>query len=215
MERFIVIDDHPIFRQGLVSLIESNPSYKVIAEAGTMDDALDALAKHDVDIALVDITLEEGNGIDLIRQMRSAYPDVPVLVVTMHDEIVYAERVLRAGARGLVMKQQPPSTVVQAIRTVLSGRVYLSEQMNARMLEAMFSEPKAEQAPLVDRLSERELEVFEYIGQGYGVAEIAEILNLSAKTVHTYRDHLKEKLQLGSASELRRFAIKWHQSGHA
>jgi len=210
--RFLVVDDHPVFRQGLVALIESNPGFEVVAEAGDVEHALSALSTVSPDIALVDISLQNENGLDLVRRMRGSHPGLPVLIITMHDEIVYAERVMKTGARGIVMKQEAPDVILKAIQTVLSGRVYLSDQMSARLLEAMFAPSGDADETLVERLSERELEVLEYIGQGYGMAEIAGVLTLSVKTVHTYRDHLKEKLQLDSAAELRRFAVKWYQS---
>lgn len=211
-KKFLVVDDHPIFRQGLVALIHSNPSYSVVAEVGNVGDAMEALETATPDIALIDITLQNENGLDLVRQMKMSYPKVPVLIITMHDEIVYADRVMKAGARGIVMKQEAPSVILKAIESVLAGRVYLSEQMNERVLESMFAASSHDETALVDRLSERELEILEYIGQGYGMTEIAEILTISVKTVHTYRDHLKEKLQLESASEIRRFAVKWYQA---
>lgn len=210
--RFLVVDDHPVFRQGLVALIESNPGFEVVAEAGDVEHALSALSTVSPDIALVDISLQNENGLDLVRRMRGSHPGLPVLIITMHDEIVYAQRVMKTGARGIVMKQEAPDVILKAIQTVLSGRVYLSEQMSERLLEAMFTPSGDGDETLVERLSERELEVLEYIGQGYGMAEIAGVLTLSVKTVHTYRDHLKEKLQLDSAAELRRFAVKWYQS---
>lgn len=213
-KRFLVVDDHPVFRRGLVALIESDGRYEVVAEAGRGDQALHALESHTVDIALVDISLEDENGLDLVRTMRASYPGIPVLIVSMHDESVYAERALKVGARGLVMKHEAPSEVLAAIHTVLAGRVYLSEKMRDRVLDSIASAPKDGDFALVDRLSERELEVLEYLGQGYRAADIAETLSLSVKTVYTYQEHLKDKLRLSSTSEIRRFAVTWYRAVH-
>lgn len=212
--RFLVVDDHPVFRQGLVALIHSDAHYKVVAEVGTGQEALEAVDREDLDLALVDISLKNENGLDLVRTFRAVHPDLPVLIVTMHDEIVYAQRALKAGARGLVMKHESRSVVLNAIKTVLDGHVYVSDQMRQRLVESMYSSQNENDGALVDRLTERELEVLEYLGQGYGAAEIANMLTLSVKTVHTYQDHLKEKLQLNSTSEVRRFAVEWYRAAH-
>ncbi len=214
IRHFLVVDDHPVFRQGLVALIHSQTDYKVASEAGSSEEALKSLEQLTPDIALVDISLRNDNGLDLVRTMKKIHPDVPVLIVTMHDEIVYAERSMKAGARGLVMKQEAPETILEAIRTVLSGRVYLSERMNNRILESMFAAPKDGENSPIDRLSERETEVLEFIGQGFGATEIARNLALSVKTVNTYQEHLKEKLNLESSADVRRFAVSWFQATH-
>jgi DNA-binding NarL/FixJ family response regulator len=166
------------------------------------------------DIALVDISLKDDNGLDLVRTIRKIHPGVPVLIVTMHDEIVYAERAMKAGARGLVMKQEAPEIILEAIRTVLSGKVYLSDRMNERLIESMFSSQDEGESSPVERLSERETEVLEYIGRGFGAAEIARTLSLSVKTINSYQEHLKEKLGLESSADVRRFAISWCGSVH-
>lgn len=209
---FLVVDDHPVFRQGLVALIGSNDRYEIEAEAGTTEEALAALRQSVPDIALIDISLANQNGLDLVRTLKSSYPTVLVLIISMHDEAVYAARGLKAGARGYVMKQEAASVMLQAIETVLSGRIFVSEAMRDRLLETMFNQEEEPETLPVERLSDRELEVLEMIGQGYGATEIAEILHLSVKTVNVYRDHLKEKLKIPTASEVRRFAVKWVQS---
>lgn len=214
-KKFLVVDDHPVFRQGLVALIETVSAYSVIAQAGDIEEALKSLETAVPDIALIDISLNKQNGLELVRTIKARHPDFPVLIVSMHDEAVYAERALKAGARGYIMKQENPSTLLSAIRMVLAGRIYLSDAMNEKILEAMYHAPVQAgegSTALIDRLSERELEVLEYFGQGYGAKETAEILNLSVKTIHSYRDHLKLKLKLDSAAEVRRFAVKWYQS---
>ena len=209
---FLVVDDHPVFRQGLVALIRSADRYEVCGEAGSAAEALDALQRSVPDIALVDISLVGQNGLDLVRTLKAAQPSMLILIISMHDEVVYAERALKAGARGYVMKQEAASVMLDAIRTVLSGKIYVSAAMRDRLLEMMFNRREENEAPSVERLSDRELEVLERIGQGYGAAEIAKMLNLSVKTVNAYRDHIKEKLQMSGAGDLRRFAVKWVQS---
>jgi len=209
---FLVVDDHPVFRQGLVALIRSSDRYVVSAEAGSAAEALEALQRAVPDIALVDISLVGQNGLDLVRTLKASHPSMLILIISMHDEVVYAERALKAGARGYVMKQEAASVMLDAIRTVLSGKIYVSSAMRDRLLETMFNRREETEAPSVERLSDRELEVLERIGQGYGAAEIAKMLNLSVKTVNAYRDHIKEKLQVDGAGDLRRFAVKWVQS---
>jgi DNA-binding NarL/FixJ family response regulator len=152
------------------------------------------------------------NGLDLVKTLKAAHPEMLVLIISMHDEVVYAERALKAGARGYVMKQEAASVVLDAIKTVLSGKIYVSAAMRDRLLETMFNRRESVETDSVARLSDREMEVLELIGQGYGAAETARALNLSVKTVNAYRDHIKDKLHLDGAGELRRFAVKWVQS---
>lgn len=209
---FLVVDDHPVFRQGLVALVRSNPRYQVTAEAGSMDEALSALKEMTPDMALVDISLFDKNGLDLVKTLKAGHPEVLVLIISMHDEVVYATRALKAGARGYVMKQEAASVMLEAISTILSGRIYVSAAMRDRLLDTMFSPGADEESLPVEKLSDRELEVLELIGKGYGATEIARLLNLSVKTVNAYRDHVKEKLRIQNAGDLRRFAVTWVQS---
>ena len=209
---FLVVDDHPVFRQGVVALIQSDERYRVCAEAGSVEEAMATLEQGVPDIALVDISLTGQSGLDLVHRLKAAAPRVLILIISMHDEAVYASRALKAGARGYVMKQEAASVMLEAISTVLAGRIYVSATMRDRLLETMFSDAAENQVPTVERLSDRELEVLEKIGQGYGAAEIAKTLNLSVKTVNAYRDHIKEKLRIEGAGDLRRFAVKWVQS---
>jgi DNA-binding NarL/FixJ family response regulator len=209
---FLVLDDHPVFRQGLGALIRSDERYEVFAEVGTPEEALEALERGVPDIALVDISLMGHNGLDFVKTLKAAHPEMLILIISMHDEVVYAERALKAGARGYVMKQEAASVVLDAIKTVLSGKIYVSAAMRDRLLETMFNKRESVETDSVERLSDRELEVLELIGQGYGAAETARALNLSVKTVNAYRDHIKDKLHLDGAGELRRFAVKWVQS---
>jgi DNA-binding NarL/FixJ family response regulator len=210
--RFLVVDDHPVFRQGLVALIRSDERYEVSGEAGSAEEAQARLAEAVPDVALVDISLTGQNGLDLVKALKAAHPRILILIISMHDEAVYAARALKAGARGYVMKQEAASVMLDAITTVLSGKIYVSSAMRDRLLETVFSDVAESGAPAVERLSDRELEVLEKIGQGYGAAEIARTLNLSVKTVSAYRDHIKEKLRIDAAGDLRRFAVKWVQS---
>ena len=209
---FLVVDDHPVFRQGLVALVQSDERYKVCAEAGCEAEALATLEKAVPDVALVDISLVGKSGLDLVRTLKAAHPEILILIISMHDEVVYAKRALKAGARGYVMKQEAASVMLDAIKTVLSGKIYVSAAMRDRLLESVFTKQREGEMPSVERLSDRELEVLDLIGQGYGAADIAKLLNLSVKTVNAYKDHIKEKLAISGAGEMRRFAVKWVQS---
>jgi DNA-binding NarL/FixJ family response regulator len=209
---FLVVDDHPVFRQGLVALVQSDERYKVSAEAGSEGEALSTLEMAVPDVALVDISLVGKSGLDLVRTLKTAHPEILILIISMHDEVVYAKRALKAGARGYVMKQEAASVMLDAIKTVLSGKIYVSAAMRDRLLESVFTKQREGEMPSVERLSDRELEVLDLIGQGYGAADIAKLLNLSVKTVNAYKDHIKEKLAIDSAGEMRRFAVKWVQS---
>ena len=210
---FLVVDDHPIFRQGVVALIRSNEHYQVCGEAGSAEEALSCLDGTVPDMALVDISLTGQSGLDLVKTLKAAHPRILILIISMHDEAVYAARALKAGARGYVMKQEAASVMLEAIAIVLSGKIYVSSAMRDRLLETMFTDSVETGPATVERLSDRELEVLELIGQGYGAAEIAKKLNLSVKTVNAYREHIKEKLHIDGAGDLRRFAVKWVQSG--
>ena len=210
--KFIIVDDHPIFRHGLATLIQTNEDYCVIAEASDIDSVLTLLKNDCPDIIIVDISLKNQNGLELVKLLKERHPGLPALVVSMHDEIIYAERAVEAGALGYVMKQAPPEVILEAISTVLSGRIYLSETVQNRILDARFNQSQSSPYSAIENLSSREFEILQYIGQGFGASETAEILNLSVKTIHTYRDHLKQKLQIENSQALRRFAIKWYQS---
>jgi DNA-binding NarL/FixJ family response regulator len=208
---FIVVDDHPLYRHGVTMLIGQELRLECVGEAGSVPEALELLARSKPRIAIVDISLQGQSGLDLVRTIKSDYPDTLVLVVSMHEENLYGERALKAGSRGYVMKHENPSALIAAVREVLEGRIAVSEELRERMLEGIVG-GKAEADPL-ERLSDRELEVFTLIGRGCGAAEIAERLGLSVKTVNAYRDHIKEKLCLPSAADLRKFAVEWGTKG--
>ena len=207
---FVVVDDHPLFRQGLVSVIGNNDRYTVIGEARTISEALGIIGAHPPHVLLVDIALQQENGLELVKQVKVLHPKILQIVVSMYDEIIYASSALKSGARGYVMKQEAAETLLEAIDTVLKGKIYLSATMHERMLDSMFAQDSnaMEVDPIV-QLSVRELEVLRLIGQGFGVSEIGETLNLSVKTVNVYRDNIRHKLSIADAGELRKFAIKW------
>jgi DNA-binding NarL/FixJ family response regulator len=210
---FIVVDDHPLYRHGVTMLVGQELKLECAGEAGTLPEALALLARARPRIAIIDISLQGQSGLDLMRTIRSDYPETLVLIVSMHEENLYGERALKAGARGYVMKHESPTVLVDAVREVLEGRIAVSETLRERMLEGIVG-GKSDVEP-VDRLSDRELEVFTLIGKGCGAAEIAGKLGLSVKTVNAYRDHIKDKLALPSAADLRKFAVEWGARGQS
>jgi len=208
-KRIVIVDDHPLFRKGLEQLIHSDGAFAVCGEAGNASEAMDVIRKLDPDLAIVDLSLPGANGIELIKNVRAEFPKLPILVLSMHDESLYALRALRAGAEGYVMKHEAMANVIQAIHEVFSGRPYLSPAMAAQVI-TKFAHRESEGEPdAVGRLSDRELEVLELIGKGREVREIANRLHLSPKTVETHRAHIKEKLQLKNARDVVRFAVQW------
>ncbi len=212
VNRVLIVEDHPLARRGLVQLIDSERDMKVVAEADTGGQGLDLVVNENLDLALFDISLPDKNGLELIKDMRAVKPELPVLIISMHDEALYAERVLRAGARGYIMKQEGGKKLLQAIRQVLTGQIYVSEKMSARILETFSGNRPEHSASPVARLSDREFEVFQLIGQGKGTKEIAQHLKLSVKTVEVHRAKIKEKLSLLTATELVRYAVRWTEA---
>jgi DNA-binding NarL/FixJ family response regulator len=207
MTRILIVDDHPLVRTGLAQLISDCPDLEVCGEAGDMAEALRQIDALDPDLAIIDLSLAGGSGLDLIEHVKSRNRDLPMLVASMHDETLYAERVLAAGARGYINKQEAQERIIRAIRRVLGGKVYLSERMTERMLSGMVDSNHEKRD--IDSLSNRELQVFELIGQGISTSHIASRLNLSTKTIETHQAHIKKKLGLGSAHELTQRAIRW------
>lgn len=209
--RVLLVDDHPILRRGIADLINSENSLEVCGEAGNMQDAFTEAGKLKPDLVIVDVSLDGNNGIELMKNMTSRFPNLPLLAYSMHDESIYAERALRAGAKGYVMKQAPPESLLEAISVVLKGKIYLSEQMSDRMLGKLVGAggSAAPTASPIDKLSDRELEVLQLMGGGLSTSQIADKLCLSVKTIETYREHLKEKLNLTNGQELLRYAIEW------
>ena len=210
--KVIIVDDHPIIRQGLAELINHEQDLVVCGYAEDAHEALGKIKESEPDMVIVDISLKETSGMDLTKDIKAQYPNLPVLVLSMHDESLYAERMLRAGAKGYVMKAEATENVVTAIRKILSGQIYVSDKMAAKMVRKLVGGSPDVGASAIERLSDRELEVFRMIGQGFGTRQIAERLHLSIKTIETYREHIKEKLNLADASELLQYAIQWTHS---
>ena len=211
-KQLLIVDDHPMMRTGLAQLIDSENNLQVAAEADNAGQAVTAVTKQQFDLALVDISLPDKNGLELIKDLRALSPELPILVVSMHDEMIYAERVLRAGARGYIMKQEGGQKFVQAIRHVLAGHVFVSEKISARVLENLAGKTAANSSSLVRQLSDREFEVFQLIAQGAASRKIAARLHVSIRTVESHRANIKQKLKLATANELVRFAVRWHDS---
>lgn len=207
----VVVDDHPIIREGISKIINQQKDMEVVGEAVNVNEAIKILKKKNPDMAIVDISLKDSNGIDLIKEVKSKIGTLPILVLSMHPETLYAERVLRAGARGYIMKHEPPEKIIHAIRKVLEGKIYLSEDISEKILSGLTGVTPKDTQSAIGSLSDRELEVFRLIGEGFKPHQIADQLFLSVKTVETYTFRLKQKLNLDSASELRLFAIKWLQ----
>jgi DNA-binding NarL/FixJ family response regulator len=210
--KVLIVDDHPIIRQGLSELINHEPDLIVCGHAEDAPEALVKIKESEPDMVIVDISLKETSGMELTKDIKAQYPNLPVLALSMHDEALYAERMLRAGAKGYVMKAEATENVVTAIRKILSGQIYVSDKMAAKMVRKLVGGSPDVGASAIERLSDRELEVFHMIGQGFGTRQIAERLHLSIKTIETYREHIKEKLNLEDASELLQYAIQWTHS---
>jgi DNA-binding NarL/FixJ family response regulator len=206
--RIMIVDDHALVRHGLGQLISGEPDLEVCAQAATMDEAMDLLSTNP-DLIVVDISLKEGSGIELIKQIKVKHPDVHMLVSSMHDESLFAERALHAGAKGYINKQESTDKVLDAIRHVLDGHIYLSPKMTDRLLHGVVEGQKIPETSSIEKLSDRELQVFELIGQGMSTRQIANQLHLSVKTIETHREHIKSKLNLKNGAELSRHAVRW------
>ncbi len=207
-QRILIVDDHPIFRKGIAMLLEHERDIIICGEAETAAQAMGLVDQQEFDLVIADISLKDINGIELVKSLKALRPHLPVLVLSMHDESLYAERALRAGARGYLMKQAPPDQVVSAIRQVLRGERYLSAAANLLMLNS-FVGGRSSNKSSVEKLSDRELEIFELLGQGRGTSQIAHDLCLSVKTIEAHRSHIKAKLGITTAPELVRAAVEW------
>lgn len=212
--RLLIVDDHPVLRQGLAQLLNLEKDLVVCGQASSVSQGLSSARSMLPDLAIVDMSLKGQSGLDLVKDIHSFLPKLPMLVLSMHDETIYAERALRAGAKGYVMKQEAAECVITAIRRLLAGQIYLSEAMNSRLVNRFASGAPAAggRRSIVEQLTDRELQILQQIGLGRGTRHIAEDLHISVKTVETHRAHLKEKLQLRNAPELVRFAIEWARS---
>jgi DNA-binding NarL/FixJ family response regulator len=205
----LLVDDHPFMRAGLAQLIERQPDLAVCGEAGDPTEALRAVGKSKPDLILTDLTMPGRSGLEFVKDLLAAEPTLSILVVSMHDEAVYAERALRAGARGYIMKEAGGEALLAAIRRVIGGEVYLSPRMSTRILEGLSArKPRGSTSP-IEQLSDREFEVFQLIGQGKSTRDVAEQLHLSSKTVDVHRSHIKEKLGLKDSTALIRHAVRW------
>src|SRR5690625_1267157 len=207
--KIFLVEDHPLVRTGIAQMINKEPDMQICGEAGDAPNALKGIDASQPDLVTVDISLQGYNGIELIKNIRSLYPELQMLVLSMHDEGVYAQRALRAGALAYVMKQEDPEKIVFAIRRILKGDIYVSEKVGVQMLHQIVSGGTNPHASPVDRLSDRELEVTQLIGIGKTTREIAADLNISIKTVESHRANIKDKIALRNGSELIRFCVQW------
>ena len=208
--RIVLVDDHPMVRERLAEVINREPDLSICGEAEDRGGALEVIEREKPRLAIVDLTLKRSNGLDLIKDLRVMHPDLLILVLSMQDENLYAERVIRAGAHGYITKQEATRKILDAIRQVMAGKVFLSEEISADILSRMLGKSRGTMRSL-DVLSDRELQVFGLVGEGFGTRQIAEQLGLDVKTVETYRTRIKEKLELKDASELLRQAIAWRR----
>jgi len=208
----LIVDDHPIVRQGLAELVNQEADLAVCGQAEDAHQAMKTVKELKPDMAIVDISLKETSGMELIKDLNSQYPNLPILALSMHDESLYAERALRAGARGYIMKDEATEKVIMAIHKILSGEIYISDKMAAKMMRKLVGSSTEVNTSPVERLSDRELEVFQLIGKGFGTRQISERLFLSIKTIETYRAHIKEKLHFADSAELLQYAIQWVNS---
>ncbi len=211
--RILLVDDHPMVRERLAEVINRESDLSVCAEAEDRHGAMKAVETAKPDLAIIDLALKNSNGLDLIKDLQARWPRLLILVVSMHDELLYAERVLRAGARGYITKQEATRNIMVAIRRVLGGNVYLNEKTATSVIARLTANPRGEEMALADTLTDRELQVFELTGKGLNTRGIADQLGIDVKTVETYRVRIKEKLDLKSSSDLLQLAIRWARNG--
>jgi len=210
--QILLVDDHPVVRDGLTTIINHQQDLNVCGGADDAHQTMKAIAKLKPDIIVVDISLKNSDGIELTKSIKTKYPKLPVVVLSVHDESIYAERALRAGARAYLMKEVVSENIVHAIRTVLKGEIYVSDTISKKLLQKIAGDKTDKAATSIENLSDREFEIFRLIAEGLKASQIAKNLHLSVKTVETYRGRLKEKLNLDSATELLQYAIKWAKS---
>lgn len=210
--RILIVEDHPITREGLAYLINREPGMKVCGHADAAAQALEMLQSSEPDLVVVDLMLPGKSGLELIKDIKAVHPSLPIFVISMHEESLYAERVLRAGARGYITKQAGGEKVIEAIRQVLGGGIYVSDSVSARILEIFTRGQPERKGSSIEQLSDREFEIFELIGMGHSSRRIADRLHLSAKTVDTHRASIKKKLNFKTTSELISYAARWAAS---
>lgn len=208
-KKVMIVDDHPLVREGVVGLLSAQADLEVCGEASRIAEAIELAAAKSPDVAIIDLTLKDGNGIALIKSLKEQFPELKMLVLSMHDETLFAERALRAGAVGYISKDKVSRTIVQAVRAVLAGKIYLSQRMTQHMMQRMVGGAAASSQNPIERLTDREIEIFQLIGQGWTTRRIATALELSPKTVETHREHIKEKLELNNTVELTTHAVQW------
>ena len=211
VKRIVLIDDHPIMRHGLAQLVRAEEGLDVCGDAGSAREGLEVVGKLKPDLAIIDLTLPDKNGLELVKDIRAAHPATQCLVLSMHDESLYGERSLRAGARGYVMKEEAAAHLINAIHKVLSGGLYVSETLNARMLEQVTGASRSK-ATGMDSLTDRELEILTLVGKGVATKNIATQLSISARTVEAHRAHIKDKLGITDGAALVRYAVQWVES---
>ncbi len=211
-KKIIIVDDHPIFRLGLAELINQEDDLEVCGSAESEAEAWEVIGELKPDLIIADITLKEGDGINLVKEAGTRYPKLPILVLSMHDEMLYAEKALHTGAKGYIMKQEAMESVVTAIHQVLAGKVYVNDTVKDLILANIADTPKNKDKSPIGRLTNREREVFTYISKGFSTREIAEKLHLSVKTIGTHKEKIKNKLNLKHANELVRFAVHWQKN---
>jgi DNA-binding NarL/FixJ family response regulator len=213
-KKVLIVDDHPIMRKGLASTLESEPGIEVTFQLEKAEDVLEVLADHKLDLLIIDVSLPGMNGIELVKNVIFQNPNQKILVISRHEESLYAERALRAGAKGYIMKFESSDTLLKAVRKVLNGGIYVSDELNEKLLINAMQGKKDGTGSSVDILSDRELEVFELIGRGKSSSEIADQLHLASKTVETYRSRIKEKMDFKNSTEMIFHAVKWVEGEH-
>lgn len=212
MKKILIVDDHPVLRDGLEGIITRKDGLTVCGKAGSVKEALAMVDETEPDMVLTDLSLPGRNGMELIKDLRTSHPELPVLVMSMHDELIYAERILRAGGRGYLMKEASAEQLLRAIARVLDGGVFVSETVTDHFLQGMSGKSGEKPSFPLQRLTDRELEVFELIGRGKGNHEIARMLSISPRTVDAHRTHIREKLKLADGNELIRYSVRWIES---
>lgn len=214
MYKVLIVEDHPLFSEGLAQLIETMPQYEVAGNVTNINDALSFLENTSINLVIVDLNLGDEDGLELIKIVRTKYPKIIILVLSMHDERFYSERALKAGANGYIMKEEAGAKVLEAIKTVMAGKVWLSENERLRLNDCLTGTGKGiavgnDNFANINTLSNRQLQIFTLIGKGLGTLEISQKLNLSTKTIDTHKEHLKLKLHCNTSQELRQLAIEW------
>lgn len=210
--KILVVDDHPVFREGLVRVLNQEKDMQVVGEAANAEVALQSVAALHPQMAIIDISLESSNGIELARTLRTRLPAIRILILSLHNEMLYAERALRAGANGYVMKKESSEQLVEAVRTVLEGHTHVSNPLREMMFKKLSNPVELRASSPLELLSDREFEVFQFIGKGYGTRQIADELHLSMKTVESHREHIRKKMRLENSFELVQYAISWTQA---